>query len=284
MASALVSTEWLSENLGNSDIKIIHASYFPPNIKRNPREEYAAGHIPGAIFFDIDTIADQSLALPHMLPSADFFAEKISALGITNSNLIVAYDATGLFSAPRAWWMFRAMGHDNIVVLNGGLPKWREESRALTTDIPLPLKSSFAAQRQEHLIRRLDDVAANLTTQAELLVDARSPGRFAGTEPEVWPGRRGGHIPHAINVPFVSLLNNGMTLRQPDELRDRLGASTIAKPLVACCGSGVSACVVALAFYELGLQDVAVYDGSWAEWGLETANHPVETGTLSTGR
>lgn len=283
MSSVLVSTQWLAENLGNPRIKIIDASYFPPNIKRNPREEYLAAHIQGAIFFDIDEIADQTLGLPHMLPSADIFSEKISALGIGNDDLVVAYDSMGLFSAPRAWWMLRAMGHDNVRILNGGLPKWREESRPVTTDIPSLPATHFKATLKPDLLRSLKEVAANLTTQKELLIDARPAGRFAGTEPEVWPGRRGGHIPHSLNVPFANLLTPEQTLKPAEELRQQFAGANLTKPLTVCCGSGVSACVLALALYEIGLPDVAVYDGSWAEWGLNTANHPIETGTLSTG-
>ncbi len=280
MSSGLVTTQWLSENLGNPGIKIIDASYFPPNIKRNPRAEYAASHIPGAIFFDIDAIADQSSGLPHMLPAAEFFAEKISALGIKNDDLVVAYDAMGIFSAPRAWWMLRAMGHDRVMVLDGGLPKWREENRPVTTDVPVPLPSTFKAVLRKQLLRTLDEVAANLTTQAELLIDARPAGRFEGRAPEVWPQRRGGHIPHSLNLPFAELLVAGQTLRPLPELQQRFSAIERTKPLTVCCGSGVSACVLALALYEIGVPNVAVYDGSWAEWGLESANHPYETGPL----
>lgn len=280
MSSGLVTTQWLSENLGNPGIKIIDASYFPPNIKRNPREEYAASHIPGAIFFDIDAIADQSSGLPHMLPAPEFFAEKISALGIKNDDLVVAYDAMGIFSAPRAWWMLRAMGHDRVMVLDGGLPKWREENRPVTTDVPVPVPSTFKAVLRKQLLRTLDEVAANLTTQAELLIDARPAGRFEGRDPEVWPQRRGGHIPHSLNLPFAELLVAGQTLRPLPELQQRFSAIERTKPLTVCCGSGVSACVLALALYEIGEPNVAVYDGSWAEWGLESANHPYETGPL----
>lgn len=283
MASALVSTQWLSENLGNPRIRIIDATYFPPNIKRQAFEEYMAGHIPGAVFFNIDDIADTSSGLPHMLPDPRFFAEKISALGIRNDDHVVAYDAMGIFSSPRAWWMLRAMGHNNVSVLDGGLPKWRAENRPLTTDIPQPGRSEFRSNPQPALLRKLSDITHNLQTGAVQLLDARSPGRFAGTEPEVWPGRKSGHIPGARNVPFSTLLTPDQTLKPSAEL-EQIFAPLTGKKIATCCGSGVSACVLALGLYEIGQQDVAVYDGSWAEWGLEGANHPVETGALSAGQ
>lgn len=282
MTSALVSTEYLAENLANPQVRIIDASYFPPNIKRNPLSEYMAAHIPGAVFFDIDGIADTSCGLPHMLPAPDFFAAKMSELGIGNETTVIAYDSMGIFSAPRAWWMLRAMGHDKVFVLDGGLPKWLSENRPVTTDIPSVSPARFAPRFRPALVRSLDQVKANLESCREQVLDARGPGRFAGTEPEVWPGRRGGHIPHALNVPFPALLTPQQTLRSKEALSEAFSTADLQKPLTVSCGSGVSACVLALALYELGYPDVAVYDGSWAEWGLEGANHPVETGTLST--
>lgn len=283
MSSALVSTQWLSENIGNPHLKLIDSSYFPPNIPRHALNEYKAAHIPGAVFFNIDEIADTSAGLPHMLPDADFFARKVSMLGIGNDDLVVAYDAMGLFSASRAWWMFRAMGHENVFVLDGGLPKWRAENRPLTTDTPQTEPAHYKACLNPTLLRRITDIENNLISRKEQLLDARSPGRFAGTEAEVWPGRKGGHIPGACNIPFPNLLTADQTLKSKEELQKIFAAFTGA-PLTVCCGSGVSACVLALGLHEIGRSDVAVYDGSWAEWGLEAANHPVETGSLSSGQ
>lgn len=202
MPSALVSTAWLSENLGNPRIKILDASYFPPNIKRNARQEYEAAHIPGALFFDIDDIADKTQNLPHMLPAAEVFAEKISALGISNQDFVVAYDSTGIFSAPRAWWMFRAMGHANVAVLDGGLPKWQRENHPVTTDLPTPAKADFKAVLQGNLLRGVEDIAANLHSRQAQIIDARSAGQFWGKSRKSGPAGR----PGIFRMPKMCLL------------------------------------------------------------------------------
>ena len=278
MANALVTTEWLASQIGNKNMVLIDASFFPPGSLRDAKNEYREKHIPGTVFFDIDSIADTSTNLPHMLPSPELFAEKVGAMGIGNDSIVVAYDSQGIFSAPRVWWMLRIMGHHNVYVLDGGLVKWLAEGRAVTSDVSSSTPQKFVAHFNPELVRSLDQVKNRQTTQ---LIDARGPGRFCGTEPETWPGRRQGHIPGAKNVPFAGLINADKTMLLPDKLREKFAEIDLEKPIIANCGSGVSACVLALALFQLGRNDIAVYDGSWAEWGLEASNQPVELGSLS---
>lgn len=282
MTSALVSTDWLDLNYTRPDIKIIDSSCFPPNITRDAKSEYAKAHLPGAVFFDINAIADSQTDLPHMLPSADFFAACVSELGISSSDTVIAYDSMGIFGAARAWWMFRAMGHDNVFVLDGGLPRWLEDGRETTASPPTLTKGHFVARYRPELVRAKDQVLANITTKADIVLDARSAGRFSGQDPEPWTGRRCGHIPGALNVPFSATLTAQQTMKSPAELHALLANIPADRKPVASCGSGVSACVLALALHEAGRPDCAVYDGSWAEWGLETSGCPIETGALSS--
>jgi len=265
----IVTTEWLAAHLGESDLRVLDGTWHMPQLKRDPRAEFADAHIPGAAFFDIDAIADHSTALPHMLPDAATFARAAGALGIGSGDRVVVYDVRGVISAARVWWTFRAFGHDAVAVLDGGLRKWRAEGRPVESGTPAPPGRAFEATPRPELVRDLDGMRANLASRAAQVLDARSAGRFAGTEPEPRAGLRGGHIPGSLNLPYDSLYRADGTLESPEKLRAALqGAGVdLARPVVTTCGSGVTASVLALALYLVGRRDVAVYDGSWSEWG-----------------
>ena len=277
---ALVSSERLAARLGDPELRIVDATYHLPNVKRDARAEYAAGHIPRAVFFDIDGIADHSIPLPHMIPKPADFATAVSALGIGNDCHVVAYDTYGLMSAARAWWMFRIFGHDKVSVLDGGLVKWKQEGRKVE-DMPVhPARATFTAKFRPELVRSKAAVLANLKSKTEQVLDARSAGRFRGTEPEVRPGLRGGHIPGSRSLPYTDLLDPKSRAMLPAEgLRARFAGAGIdpSQPGITSCGSGVTACALALGLHLIGAERVAVYDGSWSEWGLP-GETPVETG------
>ena len=270
-ADALVSTQWLADHLTAPDLRIVDASWYLPHMNRNGKEEYAAQHIPGAVYFDIDEISDTDSNLPHMLPSPEKFASRMRRLGIGDGNRIIIYDGSdNHLSAPRAWWMFRVFGHEDVAVLNGGLKKWMAEGRPVEDLPPLPRERHFTARRNDLLVRDADQMRANLTSHREQVLDARSAGRFNGTEPEPRPGLRGGHIPGSLNVP-ASMLTDPKTgqFASADALRgifEKAGLD-LTKPVTTTCGSGVSACALALGLHLLGHRQVAVYDGSWTEWG-----------------
>lgn len=282
--SALVSTEWLFQHL--HEVKLLDSSWHMPAEGRDAQAEFAAEHIPGAQFFDIDSLSDQSSPYPHMLPGETEFTAAMNALGISNQDAVVVYDTKGIFSAPRVWWMFRVFGHEKVSVLDGGLPKWKAEGREVSRYLKTHAKnldSSFAtliqsdgmyaAKLQPHLLRTFEQVQANVENSKEQVIDARSSARFKGEAPEPRPGLRSGHIPGSINVPFGELLMPPyQTMRSLPELQAifmQAGAKENMQ-LVTSCGSGVTACILTLALYEIGLQNVAVYDGSWAEWGART--------------
>jgi thiosulfate/3-mercaptopyruvate sulfurtransferase len=234
--------------------------------------------VPGAVFFDIDAIADRTTSLPHMLPSPEAFAAAVGALGIGSGDRVGVYDVRGVVSAARVWWTFRVFGHEAVAVLDGGLRKWQAEGRPVEHGAPKPAPRTFTARLRPELVRSLDAMRANLTSRAAQVLDARSAGRFAGTEPEPRPGLRGGHIPGSLNLPYETLYRADGTLKAPDELRGAITAAGVdlGRPVVTSCGSGVTASVLALALYLVGRPDAAVYDGSWSEWGSRS-DTPVET-------
>jgi len=276
----LVETDWLASHLDTPGLVVLDGSMHLPTAKRNARAEYLAEHIPAALFFDIDDISDKTSALPHMLPPAELFASRMKKMGIGDGMQVVAYDGEGLYSAARVWWMFRAMGHQDVRVLNGGLKKWKAEGRPLEDGEPRRRSERhFTATLNADLVRDVADVKGLIGSKAAQIVDARAAARYEGSVPEPRAGLRSGHIPGSRNVPFASLLNPNGTLKPAAELRSIFANAGVdpLKPVVASCGSGVTAGVVALALALIGRPDAAVYDGSWTEWGADP-KLPIETG------
>jgi thiosulfate/3-mercaptopyruvate sulfurtransferase len=265
----VVSTEWLAARLGEPDLRVVDATWYLPHLKRDPRAEFLQAHVPGAVFFDIDEIADPESRLPHMLPTAERFAHAVGALGIGDGDLVVAYGARHMIASARAWWMFRVFGHERVCVVDGGFPAWRAQGRPVESGMPSPAPRPFTARLRPELVADLDRMRANLERRREQALDARSHGRFVATEPEPRPGLRGGHIPGSLNLPYDRLFGPDGALLPPPALRAAFETAglDLGRPVVTTCGSGVSAAVLTLGLHLLGREDVAVYDGSWTEWG-----------------
>jgi thiosulfate/3-mercaptopyruvate sulfurtransferase len=276
----LVSTEWLASHLNDANVKVLDATFKLPGVLPLPKDDYLAAHIPGAVYFDVDAVSDHSNPLPHMFPSPTQFGGDVGALGVSNGDTVVIYDAGGWVAAPRAWWMFLSYGHRDVRILNGGLKKWRSEGRAVqageVTAKPATFKASYDARR----VRSIEAMIANVASRTEQVIDARAADRFEGRAAEPRPGIRSGHIPGALNLPYNDLFDAATgTMKPLEELRKAFAGAGVdtAKPIVTSCGSGVSAAVLTLALYRLGIEDTALYDGSWSEWG-KADGPPIATG------
>jgi len=276
----IIETDWLAQHLNAPDLVVFDGSWHLPTTGRNAQAEYLDAHIPNALFFDIDDLSDEKSSLPHMLPSTVKFASRMKKMGVGDGIRIVVYDSEGLFSAARVWWTFRAMGHEDVAVLNGGLKKWSAEGREVEDGIPRKRpECHYTPVMNASLVRDMDDIKQALERQSAQIVDARPEGRFVGREAEPRPGLRGGHLPGARNVPSQSLINGDGTLKAPAELAKIFSQAGIdpASPVITTCGSGVTASILSLALAVLGQTNAAVYDGSWAEWGADNGL-PIETG------
>jgi thiosulfate/3-mercaptopyruvate sulfurtransferase len=264
----LVSTEWLSEHLRDHNLAVVDGSFFLPAQQRNARTEYLEGHIPGAVFFDIETVADHSTDLPHMLPGPAQFGTVAGALGISENDIIVVYDSAGLYSAPRVWWTFRVFGAKKVCILDGGLPRWKAEGRPLEQGEAKPAEKTFNAAMNVGAVAMLADVRMAVIDDNVQVVDARPADRFAGKTPEPRPGLRSGHMPRSFNVPYARLVENGQLVsRARIEAAFTDAGVDLDKPVITSCGSGVSAAILTFALESIGKEPLGLYDGSWAEWG-----------------
>ncbi len=266
----LVSTDWLEAHLGDPDLRILDGSWYLPQMNRDPRAEYAEGHIPGARFFDIDELSDHRSDLPHMAPPVEKFISRMRAMGVGDGHQVVIYDGMGIFSAARVWWTFKLMGKTDVAVLDGGLPKWKAEGRPLEDLPPVVRDRHITVQRQAHLVRDVAQVAAASKLGDWQIVDARSAERFRGEGEEPRPGLRAGHIPNSLNLPFGKLFNGDGTMKDAAGLRAAFTEAGIDldRPVITSCGSGVTAAILSLGLERLGHAKHSLYDGSWAEWGM----------------
>ncbi|WGH77609.1 3-mercaptopyruvate sulfurtransferase [Jannaschia ovalis] len=267
--ATLVSTEWLAARLTSPDLRIIDASWYLPDMNRDPREEYGERHIPGARFLDLDDVSDARSALPHMAPTAAKFMSRMRRMGVGDGHTVVIYDGAGIFSAARVWWLFRLFGQ-TAAVLDGGLPKWLAEGRPVTSELPTIKDRHMTVRPEPQLMRDVTQVAQSAKLGHAQIVDARSPARFRGEEAEPRPGLRAGHIPGARNLHYRALFAADGTMKRGDALRAAFADAGVDldRPVITSCGSGVTAAIINLALARLGHADHALYDGSWAEWGM----------------
>jgi thiosulfate/3-mercaptopyruvate sulfurtransferase len=273
----LVSASWLRGAAGRKDVVVLDATYYLPNENKDAAALFLEARLPGARFFDIDAVTDKNSSLPHMLPAPEVFGAAVAALGVSASSHVVVYDLRGIFSSARLWWMFRVFGHDNVSVLDGGLPAWIAEGGPVEAGAPVPVAAGdFVAGFRPERVRALAEMRQNLVTGTERVLDARAAGRFDGSVPEPRAGMRSGHIPGAVSLPFTDLLENGRML-PPEKLREKFAAAGVGAEtkIVTSCGSGVTAAVLTLGLALAGLPEGALYDGSWTEWGSRD-DTPVE--------
>jgi thiosulfate/3-mercaptopyruvate sulfurtransferase len=275
----LVSTQWLAAHLKYPDLRVLDASWYLPGSERDPFAEYQRAHIPGARFFDLDDVSDHRSDLPHMVPPAEKFMSRMRAMGVGDGHQIVVYDGSGLFSAPRVWWLFKLMGQMDIAVLDGGFPKWQAEGHPVEDLPPILRDRHMMVRRQNHMVKDVTQVSAASKLGESEIVDARSPGRFYGTDPEPRPGLRAGHIPGSKNVFYKDLLKADDTMKSPDEMRQVFveAGVDLDKPVITSCGSGVTAAILSLGLTRMGKTDHSLYDGSWTEWGM-FPTLPIATG------
>jgi thiosulfate/3-mercaptopyruvate sulfurtransferase len=264
----LVTTDWLAARLGKPGIAVVDGSFYLPALKRNARAEFLAAHIPGAVFFDIDEVADHSTDLPHMLPGATMFSEAAGKLGISHDDTVVVYDGAGLGGAPRVWWTFQIFGAKNVVILDGGLPKWKAEGRPTESGEAKPTPKTFEGALDTSKVANSDEVAMALMYKTAQVVDARPAERFRGEAAEPRPGVRSGHMPGAFNVPVTGLIENGRLI-EPEKIKEKFkaGGVDLDKPTITSCGSGVTAATLWFALDAIGKAPTQLYDGSWTEWG-----------------